>query len=131
MVAVDVRITVRTALEAIVASSADAVVEAVIFGRANGVIADNVAAARVDEADALRPGWMSALPIVRSASRIFDQIALNHQMSGVGLGVHRAVGTGRNTPHASAADTAPAGNVAVLDNDIDRKSVVQGKGVNS
>ena len=90
-VAVNVGIAVRAALETVVAAAPDSVVEAVIVGGADGVIADDVAAAAIDEGDALRAGGVAGLPIVGAAARVLDQVALNNQVSCAGLGKNRTV----------------------------------------
>jgi hypothetical protein len=68
--------------------------------------------------DALRAGGMAALPIIGAAARVLDEIALDDEMSGILAGVDGAVHAGSDAPHARAAYAAPAGNVAVLDDNV-------------
>src|SRR6185503_2327329 len=62
---------------------------------------------------------MSALPIVRAAAWILDQIALDHQMSRIVFGEHGAVGSAaRDAPYPRTAQAPPSGDVVVLDHHI-------------
>ena len=56
--------------------------------------------------------------VVGAAARVFDQVALQHQMPGILLGIDGAVQVARDAPNLSAAHSAPAGDVAVLHHDV-------------
>ena len=75
---------------------------------ADGVVADDVAAARIDQADALRARGMAALPVVGAAAGIFDEVALDDQMAGVVFGIDAAVGTAGDAPDARSAERVPS-----------------------
>src|SRR5206468_2981600 len=92
--------------------------ETVVLGGTDGVVADHVAAARVDERNGLRSGRVAALPVVGAAARVLDQIPLDHQVAGVVLRVDGAVHPAGHAPHAGAAQAPPARDVAVFHHDV-------------
>src|SRR5690242_166036 len=57
---------------------------------------------------------MASLPIAGSAAGVLNQVALNHQVAGVLLGIDRAVHIDRQAPGLRAHESPPAGDVAVL-----------------
>ena len=50
---------------------------------------------------------MAGLPVVRAAARMLDQVPLEDQSAGAGLGVDSAVGAMKDAPDRGAADPAP------------------------
>src|SRR5688500_7890239 len=61
---------------------------------------------------------MSRFPIVGSAAWILNQVSLDHQMSRIVLGENAAVRARGDPPYPRTAQTAPSGNVTVLDHNI-------------
>jgi len=61
---------------------------------------------------------MPGFPVIGPAAGVLDQVALDHQVSGVVLGIDAAVGSGENAPHPRAPDASPSRDVAVLDHHV-------------
>ena len=117
-VAVDIGVPVGAAFKAIVRAAADGVVEAVVFGREDFVITNDIATRGIDEGDALGTAGMAGVPVIGRPSGAFQQVALNDQVASATLGKNGAVGPADITEGPGTANSPPEGDAAIFNDDM-------------
>ena len=117
-VAVDVRIAVGAAFKAVVGTAANGVVEAVGIGADNFVVADDVVARGISEADGLGTCRVACVPVVGAAAWVFDAVALNDEVTRPTVCGDGAVVVAFVAKCFWAAYAPPKGDAAVFDDDV-------------